>query len=231
MNNDEMRNIINISEGIVKNPDGTPKTFKRTEQMKVPNPTGIDRFLGRGKTDDWDEYPMPKKPKGVERRTHDHENAHGINEHSAEQSMRDDAQEILRYLSSLARASRYSSNGAGALVQKMEAITSFITKDEMTEGFEESDSFTYNRDGVPTEHEITEQDKYVMNVLEKLRGLYADLKANGIELPSHGSDGNAMDVLYDDLLSYSILDRYVRYYLKVPGLDGGTDNNSHPYLG
>jgi hypothetical protein len=50
MNNDEMRNIINISEGIVKNSDGTPKAFKRTEQMKASNPTGIDRFLGRGKT-------------------------------------------------------------------------------------------------------------------------------------------------------------------------------------
>jgi hypothetical protein len=110
-----------------------------------------------------------------------------------------------------------------------ESIRSDLNK--INEDNEIPDTFTYNRDGVPTEHEITEQDKYVMNVLEKLRGLYADLKANGIELPSHGSDGNAMDVLYDDLLSYSILDRYVKYYLKVPGLDGGTDNNSHPYLG
>jgi hypothetical protein len=68
-----------------------------------------------------------------------------------------------------------------------------------------------------------------MNVLEKLRGLYADLKANGIELPSHGSDGNAMDVLYDDLTGQ--ISRYTRYYLKVPALDGGDAEHSHPYLG
>ena len=94
---------------------------------------------------------------------------------------------------------------------------------------DDADSFTYNRDGVPTEHEITEQDKYVMNVLEKLRGLYADLKANGVDLKSWGSSGNSMEMLYNDLLQE--LDRYVRYYLKVPGLDGGDADNSHPYLG
>jgi hypothetical protein len=111
-----------------------------------------------------------------------------------------------------------------------EDITAEIVNDDsINEAGEESDSFTYNRDGVPTEHEITEQDKYVMNVLEKLRGLYADLKANGIELPSHGSDGNAMDVLYDDLTGQ--ISRYTRYYLKVPALDGGDAEHSHPYLG
>jgi hypothetical protein len=101
--------------------------------------------------------------------------------------------------------------------------------EEVTEDNETSDTFTYNRDGVPTEHEITEQDKYVMNVLEKLRGLYADLKANGVDLKSWGSSGNSMEMLYNDLLQE--LDRYVRYYLKVPGLDGGDADNSHPYLG
>jgi len=146
MNNDEMRNIINISEGIVKNVDSTPKTFKRTAQLKAKNPTGIDRFLGRGEDDDWDEYPLPKG-KGVERRTHDHETNHHLSEHSAEQSMRDDAQEILRYITALAKASRYNSNGALKLVKKMEAITNFITKDEMTEGFEDRDRLA-NIDGV-----------------------------------------------------------------------------------
>jgi hypothetical protein len=144
MNNDEMRNIINISEGIVKNPDGTPKTFKRTAQMKAKKPTGIDRFLGRGKTDDWDEYPLPKKPKGVERRTHDHEKAHGINEHSADGEMGDDAQEILTYLDDLAN---FGDERAAELAGKMDAIYDFVTKDEMTEGFEDRDRLA-NIDGV-----------------------------------------------------------------------------------
>jgi hypothetical protein len=104
-----------------------------------------------------------------------------------------------------------------------------VNDDSINEAGEESDSFTYDRDGEPTEHEISARDKYIMGVLAQLRKLNSDLKANGVDLKSWGSSGNSMERLYNDLLQE--LDRYVRYYLKVPGLDGGTDNNSHPYLG
>lgn len=102
-------------------------------------------------------------------------------------------------------------------------------QEEVTEDNSIPDSFTYNRDGVPTEYDITDRDKYVIGMLTKLRGIYQDLNSNGIELESTGSRGNSMERLYDDLM-YEI-DRYVRYFLEIPALDGGEYDHSHPFLG
>jgi len=100
-------------------------------------------------------------------------------------------------------------------------------RDEVNE--EGEDSFTFNRDGKTEEYKLSDHDKYIINVLAKLRAMYSDLKAHGVELEVHGSSGTAMDELYTDVM-YE-LGKYVRYYMKIPALDGGEYDHSHPYLG
>lgn len=93
----------------------------------------------------------------------------------------------------------------------------------------EADTFTYDRDGVPTEHEVSERDKHIMSALAQLREMNDNFANSQVSLKSHGSAGNSMEMLYDDLLQE--LDRHVRYFLEVPGLDGISVDNSHPHLG
>jgi hypothetical protein len=111
--------------------------------------------------------------------------------------------------------------------EEMNSVNQFDSDGEIV-AEDDKDTFTYNHEE-RGEQEVDERDKYIMGVLAKLREVHKDLGAHGIELKSWGSSGNSMEMLYNDLMEK--INRSAKYYLKVPALDRGEAEHSHPFLG